>query len=52
LFWLYDRSPDQQRTHKLLDSSVGLIVALIKGSSMPLMAPFRRRVVEIVESAM
>ena len=52
LFWIYDRSPEQQRTQKLLDASLGLVVALIKGSSMPLMAPFRRRVVEIIESVM
>jgi AcrR family transcriptional regulator len=52
LFWIHDRSPDQERTQKLLESSVGLIVALVKGSSMPLMAPFRRRVVEIIESVM
>jgi AcrR family transcriptional regulator len=52
LFWIHDRSPEQSRTQKLLESSVGLIVALVKGSSMPLMAPFRRRVVEIIESVM
>ncbi|HEY3837022.1 MAG TPA: TetR family transcriptional regulator [Bryobacteraceae bacterium] len=52
LFWIYDRSPEQQRTQKLLDSSLGLVVALIKGSAMPLMAPFRRRVVEIIDSVM
>jgi AcrR family transcriptional regulator len=50
LFWLYDQSTDQQRTHKLLESSLDLIAGLIKSSSLPLLAPFRRRVVRIIES--
>jgi AcrR family transcriptional regulator len=52
LFWIYDHSPQQQRTHKLLDSSLDLIAGLIKSSSLPLLAPFRRRVVRIIESVM
>src|ERR1041384_1238366 len=50
LFWLYDRSPDQERTHKLLSSSLDLIAGLIKSSSVPLLAPFRRRVIRIIEA--
>ena len=42
LFWIYDRSPEQKRTHVLLDSSVELVVGLLKSSSLPLLAPFRR----------
>jgi AcrR family transcriptional regulator len=52
LFWLYDRSTDQQRTHKLLDSSLDLITGLIKSSAVPLLAPFRKRVVRIIEAVM
>ena len=50
LFWIYDRSPEQRRTHTLLESSLDLIVGLLKISSLPLIAPFRRRVVKILES--
>jgi AcrR family transcriptional regulator len=50
LFWIYDHSPEQRRTHKLLESSLDLIAGLIKSSSLPLLAPFRRRVVRIIES--
>jgi hypothetical protein len=50
LFWIYDRSPEQQRTHALLDSSLQLIAGLIKSSSLPLLTPFRRRVIRIIES--
>jgi AcrR family transcriptional regulator len=49
LFWIYDRSPNQQRTTRLLDSSLDLISGLIKSSSLPLLAPFRRRAVKIIE---
>jgi AcrR family transcriptional regulator len=52
LFWIYDRSPEQQRTHTLLDSSLDLIVGLLKSSSLPLLAPFRRRAVKILEAVM
>jgi AcrR family transcriptional regulator len=52
LFWIYDRSPSQQRTHKLLDASLDLISGLIKSSSLPLLAPFRRRLVTVIESIM
>jgi len=52
LFWIYDHSEGQQRTHKLLDSSLDLISGLIKGSSLPFLAPFRKRAVKIIESVM
>lgn len=50
LFWIYDHSPDQQRTQKLLDSSLNLIAGLVKSSSLPFLAPFRRRVVALCDS--
>jgi hypothetical protein len=52
LFWIYDHSPEEARTHKLLDTSLDLISGLIKSSSLPLLAPFRRRVVRIIEAVM
>ncbi len=47
LFWIYDRSPEQQRTHKLLDISLDLLAGLIKISSLPLLSPFRRKVIQM-----
>lgn len=50
LFWIYDRSPDQQRTQKLVEKSLGLIVSLLKISSLPLMKPLRKTALELVET--
>ena len=50
LFWIFDRSPGQKRTHALLDQSVGVVVGLIKLSGLPLLRPVRRRVVKLLET--
>ncbi|HEV2991266.1 MAG TPA: TetR family transcriptional regulator [Candidatus Angelobacter sp.] len=50
LFWLYDRSPHQERTRQLTEKSLGLIVTLIRLSTLPLMKPVRRTVLELVET--
>src|SRR5437870_8686662 len=50
LFWVYDRSPGQQRTQKLVEKSLGLIVNLIRVSTLPLMKPLRKTVLELVET--
>jgi len=49
MFWLYDRSPNQERTRKLLDKSLGLLVNLLRLSSLPLTKPLRKSVLELVE---
>jgi AcrR family transcriptional regulator len=51
MFWLYDRSPNQQRTRKLLEKSLGLLVNLLRISALPLMKPLRKAVLELVETA-
>jgi len=51
MFWLYDRSPNQERTRKLLDKSLGLLVNLLRISGLPLMKPLRKTVLELVETA-
>lgn len=48
LFWIYDESPGQRRTRKLLDGSLDLLVRLIQLSSLPLMGPLRKRVVGLL----
>jgi AcrR family transcriptional regulator len=50
LFWLYDRSPRQQRTRALMEKSLGLLVNLLRLSGMPLMKPLRKTMLELVES--
>jgi AcrR family transcriptional regulator len=50
MFWLYDRSPHQQRTRLLLDKSLGLLVSLLRISALPLMRPLRKAALELVEA--
>jgi AcrR family transcriptional regulator len=51
MFWLYDRSPNQERTQKLMDKSLGLLVNLLRISGLPLMKPLRKATLELVETA-
>jgi len=51
MFWLYDRSPGQQRTEKLIEKSLGLLVNLLRISSLPLMKPLRKAALDLVETA-
>jgi AcrR family transcriptional regulator len=51
MFWLYDHSPDQQRTQRLMEKSLGLLVNLLRISSWPLMKPLRKTALELVEAA-
>jgi AcrR family transcriptional regulator len=50
LFWLYDRSEKQQRTHTLMEKSLGLLVTLLRLSGLPLMKPVRKTALELVET--
>ncbi len=51
MFWLYDRSPNQERTQRLMEKSLGLLVNLLRLSALPLMKPLRKAVLELVETA-
>ena len=51
MFWLFDRSPEQERTRRLTDKSLGLLVNLLRISSLPLMRPLRKAALELVEEA-
>jgi AcrR family transcriptional regulator len=51
MFWLYDRSPGQDRTNKLMEKSLALLVNLLRISSLPLMKPLRKAALELVETA-
>jgi len=48
LFWLYDRSPQQERTQMLMDKSLALLINLLRLSSLPLMKPLRKAALELV----
>jgi len=50
LFWIYDRSADQQRTRALLEKSLAIVVRLVKLAGIPLLRPVRRMVVELLEA--
>jgi AcrR family transcriptional regulator len=49
MFWLYDRSNHQDRTRRLMDKSLGLLVNLLRLSALPLTKPLRKAVLELVE---
>jgi AcrR family transcriptional regulator len=51
LFWIYDRSEGQHRTHALLEKSLHVVVRLMKLSGLPLMQPLRRMVMDLVDTA-
>jgi AcrR family transcriptional regulator len=51
MFWLYDRSPGQERTEKLIEKSLSLLVNLLRISSVPLMKPLRKAAVDLLETA-
>jgi hypothetical protein len=50
MFWLYDRSAGQERTRRLLEKSLPLIVNLLRVSTLPLMKPLRKSVLELVDT--
>jgi AcrR family transcriptional regulator len=49
MFWLYDRSPNQERTQGLMERTLGLLVNLLRLSALPLTKPLRKAVLELVE---
>jgi Tetracyclin repressor-like, C-terminal domain len=50
LFWIYDRSPGQQRTEKLVDKSIGIVAGVLKLSKSPFLRPVRRMAIELLEA--
>jgi AcrR family transcriptional regulator len=49
LFWIYDRSPEQERTQRLLDRSVSTVALTIKLAALPLVKPARKLAIELIE---
>lgn len=50
MFWLYDRSPHQEKTKVLIDKSLSLLVNLLRLSALPLMKPLRKAVLDLVDT--
>jgi len=48
LFWVTDASPQQGRTGKLLPLACKVVATLIRLSSLPLMRPVRRPVIDLI----
>jgi AcrR family transcriptional regulator len=51
LYFLYDASPEQRRTHKLIDAAVDFVVDVKRLATSPLLRPMRRRVMTILRDA-
>lgn len=51
LFFLYDDSPSQRRTRKLIDSAVDFVVDVKRIATSALLRPMRRRVMDILRDA-
>jgi AcrR family transcriptional regulator len=51
LFFLHDGSPSQRRTFALTAGAIDLIVAALKVSRLPVLRPFRRRVITLLDDA-
>ena len=49
LFWVTDDSPRQQRTEKLLPLACRVAASLVRLSTLPLMRPLRKPVLELIE---
>ena len=49
LFWVYDKSPDQQRTKILFDKTLKMLLVTLKIAGIPLLRPLHRLAGELLE---
>ena len=49
-FWITDQSPRQERTQRLLDATLDLVVQLLKAASLPFMGPLRRKALKVLRA--
>jgi AcrR family transcriptional regulator len=49
LFWIYDRSPNCIRTYRLIELAGELIANLVGIAGMPLMAPLRKNLINLLD---
>jgi hypothetical protein len=50
LFWVYDSSPDQRRTRRLIDGAVPLIDRLVALSRLRVLRPALRQVLALIDT--
>jgi AcrR family transcriptional regulator len=50
LFWVYDRSPSETRTEKLVEKSLGIVTGLLKLSKSPFLRPVRKTAIELLQA--
>jgi hypothetical protein len=50
LFWVYDQSPDEARTVKLVEKSLGIVTSLLKLSKSPFLRPVRKTAIELLQA--
>jgi AcrR family transcriptional regulator len=50
LFWIYDRSPEQSRTQRLVDKSLGIVALLLKLAGSRFLKPLRKTSIELFEA--
>jgi AcrR family transcriptional regulator len=48
LYWVHDTSANSQKTFRLIDRTVKLIQTLVELSSLPLIAPFRKKFTKLM----
>ena len=48
LYWIHDTSENSRRTFRLIDRTVKLVQALVEISSIPLIAPFRKKFTKLM----
>jgi AcrR family transcriptional regulator len=49
LFWVYDRSPRQARTHLLFDKTLSMMLLVFKFAAIPLFKPLHRTAAELLK---
>ena len=50
LFWVYDRSPAEARTERLLEKSLAIVTGLLKLSKSPFLRPVRKTAIELLQA--
>jgi AcrR family transcriptional regulator len=50
LFWVYDQSPGEARTEKLVEKSLGIVTSLLKLSKSPFLRPVRKTAIELLQA--
>ena len=48
LFWVYDRSPAEARTERLVEKSLGIVTGLLKLAKSPFLRPVRKTAIELL----